>query len=132
VPAARPAAAKTVPAEPAARPAAETAATARAATPRPAEAREVAEVPSPARPLRVNRKSGADLPVADAGDGEVFIRTGRATVVHADAPNKAPAMSFKSGADTPEDAAAEALDLLAQAERGPRFVWQEARRPGRS
>jgi hypothetical protein len=26
-----------------------------------------------------------------------------------------------------QDAAAEVLNLLAQAERGPRFVWQEAR-----
>jgi hypothetical protein len=41
------------------------------------------------------------------------------------------AMSFRSDADTPEDAAAEVLALLQQAARGPRFVWQEAQRPGR-
>lgn len=99
-----------------------------AATPRPAEIREVAEVRAPVRAARASPKSSADLPIADAGDGEVFIRTGRATVVQADARRK-PAMSFKSSADTPEDAAAEVLELLAQAERGPRFIWQEARRP---
>jgi hypothetical protein len=38
-------------------------------------------------------------------------------------------MSFKSDADTPEEAASEVIALLAQAERGPRFVWQLARRP---
>ena len=42
---------------------------------------------------------------------------------------RGPAMSFKSAADTPEEAADEVIALLAQAERGPRFVWQLARRP---
>ncbi len=96
--------------------------------PAPEEARDVAEVAAPVVRTRVTRKAGADLPGADTADGEIFIRTGRATVVQAAAPD-APAMSFKSMADTPEDAAAEVLELLAQAERGPRFVWQEARRP---
>jgi hypothetical protein len=38
-------------------------------------------------------------------------------------------MSRASNADTPDADATEVLELLAQAERGPRFVWQEARRP---
>jgi Flp pilus assembly protein TadD len=91
------------------------------------DTRDVAEVPAPVRAApAVSRKAHADL--ADAGDGEIYIQTGRATVVHAAAP-RAPAMSYKSSADTPDAAAAEVLELLAQAERGPRFVWQEARRP---
>lgn len=90
--------------------------------------RDVAEVPAPvaAAPARVTRKATADL--ADAGDGEIYIQTGRATLAKADKP-RTPAMSFRSSADTPEDAADEVIALLAQAERGPRFVWQLARRP---
>lgn len=72
------------------------------------------------------QKANADLPGADMGDGVIFIRTGRASVVQAAA---APSMSLKSTADTPEEQATEVLELLAQAERGPRFVWQMARRP---
>ena len=93
-----------------------------------ADTRDVAEVPVPVSHARLTRKAHADMPVADSGDGEIFIQTGRATVVHAAAP-RTRAMSYKSNADTPEDAAAEVIELLAQAERGPRFVWQEARRP---
>jgi len=97
----------------------------------PADTRDEAEVPAPVSAARINRKANADMPVAERGDGEIFIRTGHATVVQAAAPRTA-AMSYKSSADTPEDDAAEVLELLAQAERGPRFVWQEARRPDRS
>jgi Flp pilus assembly protein TadD len=90
--------------------------------------RDVAEVPAPvaAAPVRVTRKATADL--ADAGDGEIYIQTGRATLAKAERPST-PAMSFRSSADTPEGAADEVIALLAQAERGPRFVWQLARRP---
>jgi Flp pilus assembly protein TadD len=91
--------------------------------------RDVAEVPAPVAapaPARVTRKATADL--ADAGDGEIFIQTGRATLAKAEKP-RTPAMSFRSSADTPEDTADEVIALLAQAERGPRFVWQLARRP---
>jgi len=90
------------------------------------DTRDVAEVPAPVRAPVVSRKAHADL--ADAGDGEIYIRTGRATVVHAQAA-RGPAMSRMSNADTPDADATEVLELLAQAERGPRFVWQEARRP---
>jgi hypothetical protein len=94
------------------------------------DTRDVAEVPVPVRAPAgapaVTRKARADL--ADAGDGEIYIQTGRATIVHAGAP-RALAMSYKGDADTPDAAAAEVLELLAQAERGPRFVWQMARRP---
>ena len=93
--------------------------------------RDVVEVRTPASRPKVIQKAVADLPGADTADGEIFIRTGRATVVQAAAP-KGPAMSFKSTADTPEEEAAEVLELLAQAERGPRFVWQMARRPDAS
>ena len=100
-------------------------------TGRVVEVREVAEVPPPARPVKTSRKPTADLATTDNGDGEIYIRTGRATVVHAET-RRPGAMNFRSDADTPEDAAAEVLDLLAAAERGPRFVWQEARRPDKS
>jgi Flp pilus assembly protein TadD len=77
------------------------------------------------------QKVGADLPVADTAEGVLFIRTSRTPAAQAAAPltPAAPLMSFKSTADTPEEEAAEVLALLAQAERGPRFVWQMARRP---
>jgi Flp pilus assembly protein TadD len=92
--------------------------------------REIVEVKSRATsaPPRTSRKATADLPVADSGEGEIHITTGRATLAKAEAP-RTPAMSFKSDADTPEEAASEVIALLAQAERGPRFVWQLARRP---
>lgn len=93
--------------------------------------RDVVDVRTPASRPKVIQKAVADLPGADTADGELFIRTGRSTVVQAAAP-KSPAMSFKSTADTPEEEAAEVLELLAQAERGPRFVWQMARRPDAS
>lgn len=105
--------------------------------------RDVAEVPPPRRvaaaPAGPSRKANADFAGADSGDGELYIVTGRSVAVHAEAPKKsvpagAPiaALSTPSGADTPDAAAAEVLDLLQQAERGPRFVWQEARRPDQS
>ncbi len=74
------------------------------------------------------QKASADLPGPDTANGVIYIRTGRTSTV-ASATHAAPAMSFKSTADTPEEEAAEVLALLAQAERGPRFVWQMARRP---
>jgi Flp pilus assembly protein TadD len=89
------------------------------------------KAPAASRP-RTIQKAAADLPGADTADGEIFIKTGRSTVVQAAAPKPMPAMSFKSTADTPEEEAAEVLELLAQAERGPRFVWQMARRPDAS
>jgi Flp pilus assembly protein TadD len=96
---------------------------------RPAPAAEDAvEVTTTASRPRGIQKASADLPVADTADGVIYIRTGRAPAV-ASATRAAPAMSFKSTADTPEEEAAEVLALLAQAERGPRFVWQMARRP---
>jgi Flp pilus assembly protein TadD len=96
---------------------------------RPAPAAEdVVEVKTAASRPRVIQKAAADLPGADTADGEIYIRTGRAAAAQAAVP-AAPAMSFKSAADTPEEEAAEVLALLAQAERGPRFVWQMARRP---
>jgi hypothetical protein len=100
-----------------------------------ADVREIAEAPAKASRPRGIQKAIADLPGADTADGEIFIRTGRATVVQAASPSAAPkaaAMSLKSTADTPEEEAAEVLELLAQAERGPRFVWQMARRPDAS
>lgn len=99
---------------------------------RPARvAEDVVEVKTAASRPRVIQKAAADLPGADTADGEIFIRTGRSTPAQAAAPQApaAPAMSFKSTADTPEEEAAEVLALLEQAERGPRFVWQMARRP---
>jgi len=107
-------------------------------SPESPDIREIAEVPAPrqrARSAPVTRKATADLAGADSGDGEIYIITGRAKAVHAETPRRtqvAVAMSFRSDADSPEDSAAEVLDLLQQAERGPRFVWQEARRPDRS
>lgn len=100
-------------------------------TSRTVEVREVAEVPPPAHAVRTSRKPTADLATTENGEGEIYIRTGRATVVHAET-RRPGAMNFRSDADTPEDAAAEVLDLLAAAERGPRFVWQEALRPNKS
>jgi hypothetical protein len=101
-----------------------------------ADVREIAEAPAKASRPRGIQKAIADLPGADTIDGEIYIRTGRATVAQATAPaGAAPkmlAMSVKTAADTPEDEAAEVLELLAQAERGPRFVWQMARRPDAS
>jgi Flp pilus assembly protein TadD len=101
-----------------------------------AEVREIAEVPVKASRPRGIAKAIADLPGADTADGEIFIRTGRASVAQAASPSgaapKTAAMSFKSTTDTPEEEAAEVLELLAQAERGPRFVWQMARRPDAS
>jgi Flp pilus assembly protein TadD len=95
-----------------------------------ADVRDVAEVPPPrTRPAQTSRKANADVAVTDSGEGEIFIRTGRATVVHADTRRPQVAMTFKSDAADEAAAAAEVLDLLAAAERGPRFVWQEARRP---
>ena len=85
------------------------------------------ETKAASRPRGI-QKASADLPGADTMDGVIFIRTGRASVVQA-AATQTPAMSFKSIAGTPEEEAAEVLELLAQAERGPRFVWQMARRP---
>ena len=68
--------------------------------------------------------------MTEDGDGTIYINTSRAPVMRAEASFKTvPAMSFRSDAETPEEAAAEVLGLLQQAERGPRFVWQEARRP---
>ncbi len=94
-------------------------------------AEDVVEVKTAASHPRVIQKSNADLPGADTADGELFIRTGRSTPAQAAAPQTPaiPAMSFKSTADTPDEEAAEVLALLEQAERGPRFVWQMARRP---
>ena len=119
------------PAAKAAQPAKPAASTPVAAVP---AADDVVEVKRPASRPRVIQKAGADLPGADTADGEIFIRTGRTPVAQAAAPAApaAPAMSFKSTADTPEEEAAEVLALLAQAERGPRFVWQMARRPDAS
>ncbi|MGH7002719.1 MAG: tetratricopeptide repeat protein [Alphaproteobacteria bacterium] len=120
--------------KPAAKPAADDTAT-RIDTHDSPELRDVAEVPAPARRAAMTRKATADLAVSDTGDGTIYINTGRASVVRAESSSKpefSAAMSFRSDADTPEDAAAEVLDLLQQAERGPRFVWQEARRPDRS
>lgn len=98
-----------------------------AAPPAPVSgASDVVIATKPASPPRSMQKASADLP--DTVGGVIFIRTGRASVAKAEAP-RAPAMSFKSTADTPEEEAAEVLALLAQAERGPRFVWQMARRP---
>jgi Flp pilus assembly protein TadD len=94
--------------------------------------REIVEVKAPRSfaPQRSSRKATADLPVAETADGEIYIQTGRATLAKAAAPRTpAPEMSFKSDADTPDEAATEVIALLAQAERGPRFVWQLARRP---
>lgn len=101
-----------------------------ASRPVPAD-EDVVEVKAAASRPRVIQKASADLPGADTADGEIYIRTGRATAAQAASPATpaAPAMSFKSTADTPEEEAAEVLALLAQAERGPRFVWQMARRP---
>jgi Flp pilus assembly protein TadD len=100
------------------------------------EVREIAEATPRSHRPRGIQKAIADLPGADTIDGEIYIRTGRATVVQATAPaGAAPkmlAMSLKTTADTPEEEAAEVLELLAQAERGPRFVWQMARRPDAS
>jgi Flp pilus assembly protein TadD len=100
------------------------------------EVREIAEATPRSNRPRGIQKAIADLPGADTIDGEIYIRTGRATVAQATAPaGAAPkmlAMSVKTAADTPEDEAAEVLELLAQAERGPRFVWQMARRPDAS
>lgn len=94
-------------------------------------AEDVVEVKTAASRPRVIQKANADLPGADTADGELFIRTNRSTPAQAAAPQTAavPAMSFKSTADTPDEEAAEVLALLEQAERGPRFVWQMARRP---
>lgn len=92
--------------------------------------REVVEVTAPIHVARISRKANADLPMANGGSSEIFIRTGRASTMAAEA-RRRPAMSFRSDADTPEEAAAEVLALLEQAARGPRFVWQQAQRPGR-
>jgi Flp pilus assembly protein TadD len=120
------------PANPPAAPPAEKGIDARIDTNRAGEVREVAEVTAPpARPARASRKATADFAVTDAGDDVIYIQTGRAGVARAET-RHVPAMSFRSDAATPEDAAAEVIDLLAQAERGPRFVWQEARRPDQS
>jgi tetratricopeptide (TPR) repeat protein len=100
-------------------------------THRTVDVRDVAEVPPPpTRRAQTSRKANADLAATDSGEGEIFIRTGRATVVQADTRRANVAMTFRPDTVTDEaDAAAEVLDLLAAAERGPRFVWQEARRP---
>lgn len=95
----------------------------------PAWEREMVEVPAPVHVARISRKANADLPMADAGNSEVFIRTGRASAARIEAQRR-PAMSFRSDAATPEEAAAEVLALLEQAARGPRFVWEQAQRPG--
>lgn len=116
---------------------AERAAPAKAAPPVSAESdRDIAEVtPPPARVVAGAPKRKADLPVRETADGIIHINTGLAALSRPPAQAAAPRrrmMSFASKADTAEDAAAEVIDLLAQAERGPRFVWQEARRPDRS
>jgi len=112
---------------------------ARLDTPEAPNMREVAEVPPPppARRVAASRKANVDFAGTDTGEGVLEIATGRGNAVHAAAPRKSvptqtASMSFRSVADSPEDAAAEVLDLLQQAERGPRFVWQEARRPDQS
>ncbi len=123
------------------------------ARPAAAPQREIAELRPPVPPAAPSRrpaKAKADMPV-DSGDGVIFIRTGRAEATreppagqvayasHAAVPLAAPsvfgpthrdaAMSVKSRIDTvpADDGAGEVLELLAQAERGPRFVWQQAR-----
>lgn len=101
------------------------------AEPATSAADDTVEVKTSASRPRTIQKSAADLPGADTADGEIFIRTSRAPTKHV-AASTAPsmtAMSFKSSIDSPDQEAAEVLALLAQAERGPRFVWQMARRP---
>lgn len=100
--------------------------------------REVAEVAPPRRaaaPASTTRKASADLAGPDSGEDVLYIATGRGTAAQADAPKKSmplTAHAVHSNPDSPDTAAAEVLDLLQQAERGPRFVWQEARRPDQS
>jgi Flp pilus assembly protein TadD len=82
---------------------------------------ELASAAPESRPRAI--KSAADLPAGDA-DTEVKISTGLARAA------EGPARSLGAAPGKSairEDAAAEVLNLLAQAERGPRFVWQEAR-----
>jgi Flp pilus assembly protein TadD len=125
---------QTAAAPPAPKPAASERIAAAPAAERPAPVASTADVvieTKPASRPRGIQKASADLPGADTADGVLFIRTGRASATQAAAPS-GPAMSFKSDADTPEEKAAEVLELLAQAERGPRFVWQMARRPDAS
>ncbi|MCW5770804.1 MAG: tetratricopeptide repeat protein [Rhodospirillaceae bacterium] len=108
-----------------------------AAKPDPSEDRDVAEVisPPPARVAAGSRKRKADLPGTEVADGVIYINTGLAA--SRPAPRAAVAarhrmMSLAERPESTDDAAAEVIDLLAQAERGPRFVWQEASRPNKS
>jgi tetratricopeptide (TPR) repeat protein len=87
---------------------------------------EVIELPR-ARVAHVSRKINADRPMVAAESSEILIVTGRASPSRADSRHR-PAMSFRSSASTPEEAADEVLNLLELAARGPRFVWQEAQR----
>lgn len=73
-------------------------------------------------------KASADLAPSESADGEIHIRTVRP--VHAE--HAAGSVAELGGeisdvAATGSNEAAEVLQLLAQAERGPRFVWQESR-----
>jgi tetratricopeptide (TPR) repeat protein len=96
----------------------------------PASKRDVVEVTAPIHVARISRKANSDLPMAHTDNSEIYIRTARASGKIAEV-RRRPAMSFRSDADTPDEAAAEVLALLEQAARGPRFVWQEAQRPVR-
>jgi Flp pilus assembly protein TadD len=93
-------------------------------------ARVIAAVPSPRHAEPRTHKPRADLPTRDDGDGIIYIRTGFATqppASHAAAPR--PTMTFASRAESSDDAAAEVIGLLAEAERGPHFLWQDPKRP---
>src|SRR5690606_21008607 len=86
--------------------------------------------PPPAPPAWMSRKPRADL-AEGSSDDVIDIRTGLAPVTAAvrHVPGLRRVLAFRTDADSPEDAAREVLDLLEQAERGPRFVWQSAFRP---
>jgi Flp pilus assembly protein TadD len=98
----------------------------KAAAEAPPAQREPVVIPAPPRTIRMSLKAGADLPRVEGNDEVIYIRTGRASVVQAEPPS-GNQLTVRFNA-TPEDAADEVLRLLAQAERGPRFVWQEAQR----
>ncbi len=88
-----------------------------AATPR-------AETETAKRPL----KAAADLPVRESADGVIEIRTGRPSdAEHAKGHLAELGNELSDVAAAATDGAAEVLQLLAQSERGPRFVWQETR-----
>ncbi len=82
----------------------------------------------PTGPGKRALKAAADVAPSESADGEIHIRTGRSShAEHATGNVAELGADVSDVATTGANEAAEVLQLLAQAERGPRFVWHEAR-----